>query len=214
MNSHFQSSDTTWMLSGSSFDSIGLAGSRSCEPIQATPPRSMMVRRGIAQTINSRAPEYSKSGRYCALVLEDRNHQAAARVATIVGTTMASMIATESRRIVLFASAIGPFGSRTAQSQPLSNSAAHNGASLKVLRTPSLRNMAPPRRLTPRGCATSRNSSRLAQEPQSHPDQTRNLVCGRETSMTWLKGRDQAARTEMFVWLTRVRSHSALRRSI
>ena len=49
----------------------------------------------------------------------------------MVGTTMTSMIATESIRSVALASAIGPFGSSTAQSQPLRNSAAANGANRK-----------------------------------------------------------------------------------
>ena len=45
------------------FDGSGLAGSRSCDPIQATPPRSMIVSSGIAQTISSMRPEYAQSGR-------------------------------------------------------------------------------------------------------------------------------------------------------
>ena len=47
------------MLSGSSFETSGFAGSRSWAPIQVTPPRSMMVSSGMAQTINSSWPEYS-----------------------------------------------------------------------------------------------------------------------------------------------------------
>src|SRR5947209_6775714 len=74
----------------------------------------MTVSSGMDHTIISMRPEYSKSGRYVARVLEARNHQAKANVAAIVGTTMASMIASESIRMVLSAIPIGPCGSRTA----------------------------------------------------------------------------------------------------
>ncbi len=40
MNSHFQSSETTCTSRGGLFDGRGFAGSRSWEPIQATPPKS------------------------------------------------------------------------------------------------------------------------------------------------------------------------------
>src|SRR5436305_1614701 len=110
MNSHFQSSDTTPTSRGGLLDASGLAGSRSCEPIHATPPSSMMVSSGIDQTISSSWPEYSQSGKYRALALDDRNHQAKARVATIVGTTMASMMITEPTRIWLSPTPTGPFG--------------------------------------------------------------------------------------------------------
>ena len=52
MNSHFQSSETTCTLSGSAFGSSGLAGSRSCDPIQAMPPRNMIISKGKDQTTN------------------------------------------------------------------------------------------------------------------------------------------------------------------
>src|SRR5580704_18028854 len=72
----------------------------------------MMVNVGIDQTTISMRPEYSQSGRYCARELECRNQYAKAKMATIVGTTMASIIAMESIKIVLSAAAIGPSGSR------------------------------------------------------------------------------------------------------
>src|SRR5208337_4747442 len=51
-------------------------------------------------------------------VLEARNHQAKTRVATIVGTTIASIMARESTRIALSAVPTGPCGSSTPLSQP------------------------------------------------------------------------------------------------
>jgi len=41
----------------------GFAGSRSWDPIQATPPRSMITRRGILQTMSSMRPEKTQLGR-------------------------------------------------------------------------------------------------------------------------------------------------------
>src|ERR1700730_1660455 len=118
MNSHFQSSDTTWTSSGAAFDASGFAGSNSYELIHATPPSSMIVNSGMAQTISSSWPEYSQSGRWRAFVLDERYHQAQPSVAAIVGTTMASMIASESIRMVFSASPTGPSGSSTAGLQP------------------------------------------------------------------------------------------------
>src|SRR4051794_25706778 len=103
MNSHFQSSETTCTSSGGTSEDRGVAGSSSWEPIQATPPSKVMTSSGTDQTISSRRPEYSQSGRYLALVLDDRNHHANAIVAAMVGTTIASMMATESIRMVLSA---------------------------------------------------------------------------------------------------------------
>src|ERR1700733_7855561 len=100
MKGHFQSSDTTWTSSGGAFDGSGLAGSRSCELIHATPPRSMIVSRGMAQTIISSWPEYVKSGRWRALVFDLRYHHGQPSVATSVGMTIASMMASESIRMV------------------------------------------------------------------------------------------------------------------
>ena len=57
MNNHFQSSDTAWTSSGASFDGSGRAGSSSCEPSQATPPRSMIVINGMDQVTISIWPE-------------------------------------------------------------------------------------------------------------------------------------------------------------
>src|SRR5271165_1978254 len=56
------------------------------------------------------------------------------RVAMMVGTTMTSMIATESTRSVALPSPIGPFGSRTAQSQPPSESDPSRTASNATVR--------------------------------------------------------------------------------
>src|SRR6187399_1221313 len=111
MNSHFQSSETTSTLSVGLSDFSAWLGSRAWLPIHAMPPRSMMVSAGIAQTTISIAPEYSQSGRYWALLLPRRNHQAKAIVAIIVGMMIASMIAVEFMRIVFSAAATGPTGS-------------------------------------------------------------------------------------------------------
>src|SRR6516164_9233730 len=121
MNSHFQSSETTCTSIGLLCDSIGLKGSRACAPIQITPPRNTMTRRGIPQTSSSIRPEYTQSGRYCALGFEARNHQAKASVATIVGTTIASMIASALYMILRFAAPIGPCGSSTPPEQSVSD---------------------------------------------------------------------------------------------
>ena len=79
---------------------------------------------GIDHTINSRRPEYSQSGKCGARVLDERNQKATPSVATMVGMTMASMIPSESKRIIFSADAIGPFGSRTPSEQPPSAAAA------------------------------------------------------------------------------------------
>src|ERR1700730_1075211 len=118
MNSHFQSSETTWTLSGLAVELIGLCGSRSCAPIQATPPTNSTVIAGIDQTSSSRRPEYSKSGRYTARVLDERNQKATPRVARIVGITIASMMPSELNRICRSPEAMGPFGSSTPSEQP------------------------------------------------------------------------------------------------
>src|ERR1700719_4332724 len=72
----------------------------------------MIVSAGIDQTTSSSRPEYSQSGQWNARVLDARKYQAKANIATMVGTTIASMIAIESIRIILSAAAIGPCGSR------------------------------------------------------------------------------------------------------
>src|SRR5439155_784781 len=66
MNSHFQSSATTWISIGGTLETIGLGGSRSWLEIHAMPPRNMMTSAGIAHTTSSIGPEYWKVGRYCA----------------------------------------------------------------------------------------------------------------------------------------------------
>src|SRR5258707_7970319 len=72
----------------------------------------MMVSAGIDQTTSSSRPEYSQSGQWNARVLDARKYQAKAKIAAMVGSTIASMIAIESIRICLSAAAIGPCGSR------------------------------------------------------------------------------------------------------
>ncbi len=57
MNSHFQSSETTCTSSGGADEVIGRAGSRSCEAIQAMPPRNRITRVGMAHTVTSIGPE-------------------------------------------------------------------------------------------------------------------------------------------------------------
>src|SRR5580658_5020503 len=98
MNSHFQSSETTWISTGAAFDSSGRNGSRAWEPNQAMPPRNVITSAGIAQTINSIWPENDQYGRYVARSFVARNHQAKPSVAAMTGTTITSMIASESMR--------------------------------------------------------------------------------------------------------------------
>jgi hypothetical protein len=52
----------------------------------------------------------SQPGRWCALVLDVRNHHAKPKIATTVGATIASMIAMQSMRIDFSAAPIGPRG--------------------------------------------------------------------------------------------------------
>src|SRR5215475_4473638 len=77
------------------------------------PPRKVITSAGIAQTMSSRCPEKAQFGRYVARVFEARNHQAKPRVAMITGTTIASMITTESMRISFSEAPMGPCGSST-----------------------------------------------------------------------------------------------------
>src|SRR5499426_799696 len=123
MNSHFQSSDTTWTLSGSSFDDNGFAGSRSCDPIQATLPRSMIVSSGMDQVMSSILPDSTKFGWKRARLLDDRYHHPNMSDARIVGTTIGSMMMNASIRSVDVPSATTPLGLRTIScSQPASAS--------------------------------------------------------------------------------------------
>src|SRR5262245_42929858 len=122
MNSHFQSSDTPWTLSGASSDCSGRPGSSSCEPSQATPPRSMMVINGMDQVTNSIWPDSTKSSRRRALELDDRNHHAKARIATMVGTTIASMMASESIMIVVLPLPTEPSEGKMPGPQPVNAS--------------------------------------------------------------------------------------------
>src|SRR5215471_17457509 len=122
MNSHFQSSDTTWTSSGSSPDS-GFAGSRSCEPIHDTLPRSMIVSSGTDQVRSSSLPDSTKVGSYLARVLDDRYHHPNMSAARIVGTTIGSMMTREPVRSEVVPSATTPLGWSTINfSQPASAS--------------------------------------------------------------------------------------------
>src|SRR5258707_6903540 len=130
MNSHFQSSDTTWILIGLPVPCTGAAGSSWCDPIQATPPSRMTVSAGIDQTTSSIRPEYSQFGQQNALPLDARNQYANAKIATIVGSTIASMIASESIRMVFSATPIGPCGSRIFIAEP-ENGTGNNGVAAR-----------------------------------------------------------------------------------
>src|ERR1700682_3575825 len=118
MNNHFQSSEATWTRSGFTVDTIGLRGLKSCEPTHATPPTRNTVMAGIDQTSISRRPEYAKFGRYRARSFDARNQKATPSIASITGTTIASMMPSELSRICRSATAIGPFGSSTPSVQP------------------------------------------------------------------------------------------------
>src|SRR5215469_1196297 len=134
MNSHFQSSATTWTLIGLTVEAIGLGGSRSYEPTQATPPTRITVRIGIDQMRSSSRPEYSNSGKYSARVLEARYHQATPSVASIVGMQIASMMPVALNMICRSAAAIGPCGSSTPSLQPPRIVAPSNARARKTYR--------------------------------------------------------------------------------
>ena len=72
-----------------------------------------MTSSGTDQTSSSTRPENDQSGKYVAFVLPARNHQAKPSVARMVGTTIASMIASELSRMVFSPAATGPAGSST-----------------------------------------------------------------------------------------------------
>src|SRR5271155_5626955 len=93
MNSHFQSSETTSTSIGVVTLTKGLRGSRSCDPIQAIPPRKSTIMAGIDHVTNSIRPEYSHSGLRRARLLLARNHTATTKVQTMTGMTTAIMLA-------------------------------------------------------------------------------------------------------------------------
>ncbi len=62
MNNHFQSSDTTWIVIGLTFDSSGLYGSSSCVVFQVMVPSTRMIAMGTAQTTASMRCEYDQLG--------------------------------------------------------------------------------------------------------------------------------------------------------
>src|SRR5688572_10411524 len=65
-------------------------------------------------------------------MFEARYHHANARIATIVGTTIASMIATEPVKMDFWATPTGPCGSSTPILQPDSTSAQATAATMRV----------------------------------------------------------------------------------
>src|SRR5580692_3568430 len=138
MNSHFQSSEATWIRRAGTLDAIGLRGLKSCAPTHATPPTRNTVMAGIDQTSISRRPEYAKSGRYRARSFDARNQKATPSVATITGITIASMMPSELSRICRLATAIGPCGSRTPSLQPPSVAAPIRTTASKTYRMSDL----------------------------------------------------------------------------
>src|SRR6516162_11216212 len=156
MNSHFQSSDTAWTLSVLSSDDSGLAGSRSCEPIQATLPRSMIVSSGRDQVTSSILPDSTKLGWKKARLLDDRYHHPNRSAARIVGTTIGTMMMNESIRSVDVPSPTIPLGWRTISCwQPASASNA---------------SMAPQRRAMAAGDGPSNRGRCLNAVPAKHSD--------------------------------------------
>src|SRR5712671_5036848 len=121
------------MVRGSEGPSIGFGGSSWWEPIHATPPSRMTVSAGTDQTTSSMRPEYSQSGQRCALAFDARNQKAKAKIVTIVGSTIASMIVSESIRMVFSTAPIGPCGSRIFIAEP-ENGTRHNGAADRTFR--------------------------------------------------------------------------------
>src|ERR1700733_4160747 len=135
MNSHFQSSDTTSTSIGADEACKRARGSRSCEPIQAIPPRNRTTNAGMAQTTNSIRPEYDQSRSRRALRLPARNHHANTPVARMTGTTTASMMTVASNRMVRSAPPMGPCGSRTPEEpQALSSKASSRTQALAETR--------------------------------------------------------------------------------
>src|SRR5882672_12943506 len=112
MNSHFQSSATTSTSSGLVFELNGFAGSSSCELIQAMLPKKSTTSAGMDQTLFRSRPDSAQCGAYVARALPARYHQANPRMQRIVGTTIASMMASELNRITRSAFPTGPAGSR------------------------------------------------------------------------------------------------------
>src|SRR5437764_294958 len=75
---------------------------------------------GDRHTHNPKAPELAEAGLNLRFGIGGGNQNANARIAMMVGTTMASMMKTESTRIVLLAAATGPCGSSRFIGKPLS----------------------------------------------------------------------------------------------
>ena len=124
-----------------------------------------------------------------------------AKMATMVGTTMASMMATESIRRVLSAAPTGLADRGTAQSQPLRSSAAPNGDGLNAFQTPTPEeHSAPPRDSSPRLSQAKHHIGSF--DMQTHP--SRKLLRWSKSSMTWLKAPDQVSSPCAFVCLRRV----------
>ena len=118
-------------------------GSSSCEPIQATPPRSMITRAGSPRRrarCGRRTPSRAGSAPGCWRRGTTRRRRRSRRSSA---RTIASMIASESIRMVRSACPTGPRGSRTAQWQAVRAS----GSSATAHRRAATRRRAPaPRR--------------------------------------------------------------------
>ncbi len=91
MNSHFQSSDTTWIVIGLTLDSSGLYGSSSCVDFHVMKPSTRMIAHGTAQTTASMRCEYDQLGMYVAAVFDSRYFQAKYSVSKITGITTTSI---------------------------------------------------------------------------------------------------------------------------
>src|SRR3977135_829669 len=127
----------------------------------------MTVSAGTDQTTSSMRPEYSQSGQRCALAFDARNQKAKAKIVTIVGSTIASMIASESIRMVFSAAPIGPCGSRIFIAEP-ENGTRHDGAAARTFRGLRISWIALPR--TVATTARSREPSSQSLELRNHRD--------------------------------------------
>jgi len=90
------------------FRSRGCAGSSTCEPIQATPPSSRITMTGIAHTTISMRPGVGHPANSARACWKARYHHGERHSRNNVGTTMTSMMASESIRSVRSARPTGP----------------------------------------------------------------------------------------------------------
>src|SRR5471032_2050808 len=119
MNSHFQSSDTTWIVIGLTLDSSGLYGSSSCVDFQVIVPSTRMMAIGTAHTTASMRCEYDQSGVYVASVFDSRYFQAKYSVSKITGITTTSISSVAVMIRDFSSAATCPLGSSTDKWQPL-----------------------------------------------------------------------------------------------